>query len=114
MSSALFNTKTHYVDSSHVRQYPHTLANEQEDVLKIAIKQYTPLSNLSPQPGDVSIIAAHANGVGKELYEPLWDELLRLSVQADSFRIRNVWMADVAWQGESGVLNEQKLGNDRQ
>lgn len=114
MSSAFFRTETHLVDSSHIRQYPHALIDEQEDVLQLAVKQYTPLNNLSPHPGDVTIIAAHANGVGKELYEPLWDELLNLSVRSNAFRIRNIWMADVAWQGESGVLNEHKLGNDRE
>ena len=48
----------------------------------------------------------------KELYEPLWDELLKLSKSA-GFRIRSIWIADVAQQGWSSVLNEQKLGNDR-
>jgi hypothetical protein len=48
----------------------------------------------------------------KELYEPLWDELLKLSKSA-GFRIRSIWIADVAQQGRSSVLNEEKLGNDR-
>ena len=29
------------------------------------------------------------------------------------FRIRSIWIADVANQGQSGVLNENVLGNDR-
>jgi hypothetical protein len=28
------------------------------------------------------------------------------------FRIRSIWIADVAYQGDSGVLNERLLGND--
>ena len=48
----------------------------------------------------------------QELYEPLWDELLKFSKSA-GFRIRNIWIADVAHQGWSSVLNENKLGNDR-
>ncbi len=28
-------------------------------------------------------------------------------------RVRGIWIADVAWQGQSGILNEDVLGNDR-
>ncbi|GAB7355781.1 hypothetical protein MBLNU459_g6463t1 [Dothideomycetes sp. NU459] len=86
-------------------------ANTQEDVLHLAIKQYTPLDNTSPQPGDVTIIGAHANGFPKELYEPLWDELYQ-RLKANNIRIRGIWIADVAHQGASSVLNEDLLGND--
>lgn len=48
----------------------------------------------------------------KELYEPLWDEVLKRA-EAAGFSIRAIWIADVAQQGASGVLNEGKLGNDR-
>jgi len=48
----------------------------------------------------------------QELYEPLWDEL-HVQLQSKGIKIRNIWTADVAHQGESGVLNEKKLGNDR-
>ena len=60
-------------------------------------------------PSPVTIIAGHANGLPKEVYEPLWDELhskLRGRIQA-------IWIADCAHQGASGVLNEQSLGDDR-
>lgn len=106
--------------------------------MHLAVKQYIPLDNPNPQPGDVTIIAAHANGFPKvrrgalllphcfafctwaksdlflaqELYEPLWEELLARS-KANGFRIRSIWMADVAHQGQSGVINEDLLGNDR-
>lgn len=113
MSSSLFAVEKHVLPCQHVRHYYRSLANEQEDVLHIAINQYIPLENPIPRPGDVTIIAAHANGVGKELYETLWDELLLHFRVKSSFRIRSVWMADVSFQGESGILNEQKLGNDR-
>lgn len=112
MSSSVFRLKKHIIETQYIRQYPHATINGEEDDLKICVNQYTPLSNLKPQPGDVTIIAAHANGVGKEMYEPLWDELLALSTKTGAFKIRNIWIADVAWQGESGVLNENKLGND--
>ena len=48
----------------------------------------------------------------QELYEPLWDEL-HVQLKLKGIKIRNIWIADVAHQGESGVLNEKKLGNDR-
>ncbi len=47
----------------------------------------------------------------KELYEPLWDEILEHS-KTQGFGIRSIWIPDVAWQGDSGVLNERLLGND--
>lgn len=49
---------------------------------------------------------------GEELYEPLWEEILARSSE-NGFRIRSIWMADAAHQGQSGVLNEHALGNDR-
>ena len=49
----------------------------------------------------------------KELYEPLWEDLHR-EAKKHGFRIRGIWISDVAWQGQSGVLNADKLGNDRE
>lgn len=46
------------------------------------------------------------------MYEALWEDLWKKSASS-GFRIRGIWIADVAWQGASGVLNEDKLGNDR-
>ncbi|KAK3725116.1 hypothetical protein LTR37_000627 [Vermiconidia calcicola] len=47
----------------------------------------------------------------KELYEPLWDELYQ-KLKAKNIHINSIWIADVAHQGASGVLNEEKVGND--
>ncbi|KLO85796.1 host-specific AK-toxin Akt2 [Fusarium fujikuroi] len=77
----------------------------------LAVKQYVPHDNPNPQPGDVTIIGAHANGFPKELYEPLWDELYDRARQQD-LRIRSIWIADVWNQGQSGAINERVLGND--
>ncbi|KAL4910673.1 hypothetical protein BDW74DRAFT_1327 [Aspergillus multicolor] len=110
-TSGPFRLVEHTVPGQHIREYPGATANEQEDVLKLVVKQYTPLDNPNPQPGDVTILAAHANGFPKELYEPLWEELYARS-KANGFRIRSIWMADVAHQGESSVVNEDLLGND--
>ncbi|KAL4791280.1 Alpha/beta hydrolase family-domain-containing protein [Aspergillus venezuelensis] len=110
-SSGPFRVVEHTVPCQHIREYPGATANEQEDVLSLAVKQYIPLDNPRPQPGDVTILAAHANGFPKELYEPLWEELHARSGE-NGFRIRSIWMADVAHQGESSVVNEDLLGND--
>lgn len=48
----------------------------------------------------------------QELYEPLWDEIYERLMSMNR-RIRAIWIADVAQQGQSGVLNEPILGNDR-
>ena len=112
MSASHFRILSHTVPCSYIREYPHATANSQEDQLHLAVKQYIPLSNLDPSPGDITIIGAHANGFPKELYEPLWDDLLSQSELSSAFRIRSIWIADAAHQGQSYVLNEDKLGND--
>src|ERR1700759_5096755 len=104
---------SHRVPCSYIREHPRALADSENDQLYLAVKQYIPLSNPEPQPGDITIIGAHANAFPKELYEPLWDDLLVESQKPGSgFRIRSIWMGDAAHQGQSYVLNEGKLGND--
>lgn len=106
-----FHIKEHTLECQHVREYPRATANSQDDELYLAIKQYTPKDNPNPQPGDVTIIATHANGFPKELYEALWVEL-HTAARTQGFRIRGIWIADVSNQGQSGVLNEHTMGND--
>jgi hypothetical protein len=65
--SSVFQIKEHKVECQHIREYPRALANSQEDVLHLAVKQYIPLDNPHPQPGDLTIIGAHANGFPKVL-----------------------------------------------
>ncbi|KAI0450940.1 Alpha/beta hydrolase family-domain-containing protein [Xylaria acuta] len=111
MSSFPFHIKEHVVPGQHVREWARATANSQEDVLNIHVKQYTPKDNPSPQPGDVTVLAAHANGFPKELYEALWEDLHAQSADG-GFRIRGIWIADVSNQGYSGQLNEAKMGDD--
>ncbi|KAI9819943.1 MAG: hypothetical protein M1827_006513 [Pycnora praestabilis] len=115
MSSAYYDVQEHILECQHIREYPRATAYEQEDVLKLAIKQYRPLDNLNPQPWDITILGAHANGFPKmkaqEVYEPLWDEILHRSKRA-GFQIRGVWIADISHQGASGVINEEMMGDD--
>lgn len=60
-----FRIVDHQVPCQHIRQYPAATANEQEEPLYLAVKQYIPLDNPNPKPGDVTILAAHANGFPK-------------------------------------------------
>ncbi|ESZ91074.1 hypothetical protein SBOR_8537 [Sclerotinia borealis F-4128] len=111
MHSSIFEIKEHTLECQHIREYPRATANTQEDVLHLAIKQYIPRDNPHPEPGDVTIIGAHANGYPKELYEPLWEDI-HSRAKTNGFRIRSIWIADLAQEGASSVLNEQLLGND--
>ena len=60
-----FRIVEHLVPCQHIREYAQATANEQEDVLHLAVKQYIPLDNPNPKPGDITIIGGHANGFVK-------------------------------------------------
>ncbi|KAI0169348.1 putative toxin biosynthesis protein [Hypoxylon sp. FL1284] len=117
-----FHVKEHVVPAQHVREWPRATANSQDDVLYLSVKQYVPVDNPDPRPGDVTILAAHANGFPKELYEPLWADLHAICSSSsagkgegednEGFRIRGIWSADVSNQGYSGTLNERAQGDD--
>lgn len=99
----------HVIPCQHIREYPHAVKSE-SSVLNLAIKEYRPLDNLDVVPGSVTIIAAHANGLPKETYEPLWDDVHC----AFKGNIRAIWVADCSHQGASGVMNEGIQGDDRE
>lgn len=111
MSTSNFIIKTHVFEAQHIRHYPGATRNGDSDNQRLETKQYIPLANQKPKDGDVTIIGLHATSFPKELYEPLWDDLLALS-DSQGFRIRSVWIADASNQNASGVLNEQTLGDD--
>lgn len=111
MSPSAFRVQEHTIPCQYIREYPGATLENQEDDLFLHVKQYTPLDQSNSQPGAITIIAAHANGFPKELYEPLWDDLSR-ALRKQGLAIKGIWIADVAHQGMSGVLNEDKLGND--
>ena len=106
-----FRVVQHKIPAQHIREYSQATASSQEDVLYLSVKQYIPLDNPNPSAGDVTIIAAHANAFPKELFEPLWEDLLSRA-KANGWKIRSIWAADVTHQGESGVFNESVLGNE--
>lgn len=57
-------------------------------------------------------IRAREIKIVQELYEPLWEDIHARSKDS-GFRIRSIWIADLAHEGASSVLNEELLGNDR-
>lgn len=65
MSASYFSIKEHAVEAQHIREYARATLYSEEEVLQLAVKQYIPLDNSKPQPGDVTIIGAHANGFPK-------------------------------------------------
>ncbi|CAF9926713.1 MAG: hypothetical protein ALECFALPRED_003511 [Alectoria fallacina] len=111
MSPLIFGVQEHTIPCQFVREYPGATLENQEDDLFLHIKQYTPLDQSNSQAGAVTIIGTHANAFPKELYEPLWDDLYR-ALRKQGQAIKGIWIADVSQQGMSGVLNEDKLGND--
>lgn len=106
-----FKTISHTIQASHIREYARATSPFDAPLL-LSVKQYTPLDNSVPKWGDVTLVATHGSGMPKELYEPLFESLYMRSKRL-GFNIRSIWIADAAHQGESGVINEGKLGNDR-
>ncbi|KAJ5092870.1 hypothetical protein N7456_008731 [Penicillium angulare] len=110
ISTFPFIITEHVIDAQYIREYPNATVDSNPS-LKLVLKKYTPKNNPNPQLGDVTIIGAHGCGFPKELYEPLWEDLLARS-EKDGLRIRSIWIADVSNLGASGVENESSLGND--
>ncbi|KAK9460544.1 Alpha/beta hydrolase family-domain-containing protein [Lipomyces oligophaga] len=98
--------------------YPRTYATSTQsntDRLSIAVNRYKPTWTAAEYPEkdsrpEITIVAAHANGFPKELYEPLFEDLVAW-LASKRVVVRELVISDVVNQGESGVLNEAKLGN---
>ncbi|KAF2639069.1 alpha/beta-hydrolase [Massarina eburnea CBS 473.64] len=102
-----FNISEHIIPCTHIRGYRHA-TKDATAVLRLAVKEYTPKTRGDVEQGAVTVIAAHANGIPKEAYEPVWEEL-RLRMGG---KLRAIWFADSSHQGASGVLNEALQGDD--
>ena len=59
-----FRIKEHVIDGQYIREYPRATASP-DSPLKLCIKQYIPIDNPNPQPGDVTIVATHGTGIPK-------------------------------------------------
>ena len=128
--SSIFNIQDHVIPASHMREYARATCDAQHAKLLLHVREYIPKDNPVPQKGDITIIGGHANGFPKvstvesvkcpvqanhgvqEVYEPLWEDLY-VEAKSRGIRIRSILMADAAWQGQSGILNSNALGNDR-
>lgn len=111
--SSPFVIKEHTFHGQHIREYPGALANSQEDVLHLHCKSYTPHEVASGQTrGQCTVLAFHANGFHKEVYEPFFEQLYRDLKDNHGVVVGSIWIADQAHQGHSGLLNDQVLGND--
>ncbi|MCJ1418182.1 hypothetical protein MMC32_004528 [Xylographa parallela] len=107
MSSSFWNVKEHIIQASHTRSFSRGIQDEMAGGLRLAVKQYVPLTNPDPQRGAISIIFAHGVGSSKECYEPFFDDLLQ-----SGLRIRAIWAADAAHSNASYVLNEELIGDE--
>ncbi|KAK6347639.1 hypothetical protein TWF718_005478 [Orbilia javanica] len=104
----LLRAEKHIVPAFPVREPIRGVWSGNEK-LQLVANCYRPLSNPNPGPGDLTILAAHGNGFHKELYEPFFENLVQ-EYEKKGARIRSIWIADFHSQGDSGVLNERKLG----
>ena len=60
-----FNVQEFTIPGQHIREYPNGTRNDQEDVLEIAVKKYTPRNKTELQNGAVTVITANATGFPK-------------------------------------------------
>ncbi|KAI9713384.1 MAG: hypothetical protein M1828_001418 [Chrysothrix sp. TS-e1954] len=112
-TTAFLRVTEHTLPAQYVRDYPNAIRGRRDTRLRLAVKQYTPLEEAEDcSEQSVTIIATGANGFPKEIYEPLFDNLYEYSRRSQQFKIRSIWMADMANQGASGVMNDNLLGDD--
>jgi hypothetical protein len=107
---------SHTIPASFLREYPHAVVNDDEDLI-LELKQYIPhgqsraSGNGSRNSDGFTIIAAGGLGFVKELYEPLFAEILRRA-ESVGVNIKGIWMADPVNAGASAVRNRDNLGCD--
>jgi len=59
-----FNVTDHVIPCQHIRGYSHAV-KDPVAALRLSIKQYVPVSQTRSSPNQVTVIAAHANGIVK-------------------------------------------------
>lgn len=65
MSSHIWSVTEHVIPASHIRGFHRGIRDESSAHLRLAVKQYVPLSNPNPQPGDITLIMAQGVGNAK-------------------------------------------------
>ncbi|KAF2104197.1 hypothetical protein NA57DRAFT_70414 [Rhizodiscina lignyota] len=120
MSTDKWKVTKHMTTASNLRGYPRGAVSDfLPRPLRLAVKQFTPLNNISPSPGDVTLIVSGGICASKESFEPFFDALLSQSEKQNqdgkqdaAFRIRNIWIADPWNVAESYRLNEDLVGDE--
>ena len=110
MSSTKFEVAKHIFLGQHIRHYAGATRNSDDAAQYLEAKQYTPRSSKNSTDG-ITIISTCAISFPKEMYEPLFDELLQCCEQ-QGLRIRSIWSVDKSDHGASGILNERTQGDD--
>ena len=111
-----FDVESHIIPVFPAREYPQALIDQTKDVY-LAVKQYVPRQSQhtlsSPRDDTTAVTIVASGGVGfiKELYEPLFADILHHARECN-VTIRAIWMPDVFNTGESAVANRTNLGCD--
>lgn len=122
MASGTFHVVTHQIEGQHIRGNDGSCGDDNIPS-KLEIKQYIPKNKRASRPGDITIIATHCSGYTKELYEPMFADLVACFSSSTTTaedgtaffggpQIRSIWMADTSHMGYSGALNAQNLGEN--
>lgn len=132
MSSEKFTITEHVVPGCHIREYPGSTV-QQEDVLGLHVKQYTPQAPSSARSSRCHYFHCrlwNGSAEGDPFFDLIsrlicsnlgrrscanrcgtscWNKLLE---QAAGFHVRSIWVADCASMNISGIQNEDKLSMD--
>lgn len=104
MVNSPFTIREHVLPCQYIREYPGGTLYDQEDELRLQVKQYIPKDESISEPGAVSIIGAHANGFPK-VPDPgmkIWTRLLYLTEKTGTLRANLggiVYIVTTAWSG---------------
>ncbi|KAK6335612.1 hypothetical protein TWF696_002379 [Orbilia brochopaga] len=109
-AKGVLKVEKHIIPAFPIREHPRGVWDE-NDKLNLVVNHYRPVSNPQPKPGDLTLIVSHANGFHKEMYEPFLEHLV-VKYEEQGAKIRGIFIADMFCQGESGILNEKKLGGE--
>lgn len=60
-----FRVIEHTISGQNIRERLGAVTAGHEQDIRLAVKQYVPLDNPSPQEGDVTLIGMHASGFPK-------------------------------------------------
>ena len=107
MFEELWDIKEHVIPASHRRALARGIKDEENDRLRLHVKQWIPKANVSPQSGDATIIFAHGVGSSKESYEVFFGYLVHHYP-----RIRSIFAMDAVHHGQSYMLNKAILGDE--